>query len=93
MFLEHAKERGYQAVVDVGSRGLNIAANVVVNAAVKGHGVVTDKLKSYSVMDLRSLPDDMPLHSRHGGEKRTSIRVRFYVKFEVFFCKLKFFEV
>jgi len=67
LFLEHAKERGYQAVVDVGSRGLNIAANVVVNAAVKGHGVVTDKLKSYSVMDLRSLPDDMPLHSRHGA--------------------------
>jgi len=64
MFLEHARDKGYQVVLDVGSKGLQVAANVVVNAAVKSQQVVTEKLKSYSTMDLTSLPDNMDIHSQ-----------------------------
>ncbi|CAK8698677.1 unnamed protein product [Clavelina lepadiformis] len=64
LFLENAKERGYQTMVTVGSRGINLAANAVVSAAVKGQAVVTDRLKSYSVMDLSNLPDNTAIHSQ-----------------------------
>jgi len=70
MFLEHARDKGYQVVLDVGSRGLQVAANVVVNAAVKSQQVVTEKLKSYSTMDLTSLPDSMDVHSQGGKISR-----------------------
>lgn len=82
LFIENAKDRGYQAVVDVGSKGLNLAANAVVTAAVKGQAVVTDKLKSYSVMDISSLPDDMPIHApnRQGFRNPQLVRERLHSK-------------
>jgi len=54
-------------MVDVGSRGFNLAANAVVTAAVKGQTVVTDKLRAYSTMDLTKLSDNMAVHSQPGG--------------------------
>ena len=42
-------------MVDVGSRGLNIAANAVVTAAVKGQAAVTNRIRSYSVTDVSRL--------------------------------------
>ena len=64
LFLENAKERSYQTVVNVGSRGINMAANAVVTAAVKGQAVVSDKLKSYSVMDLTTIPEGANVHQQ-----------------------------
>ena len=54
-------------MVTVGSRGINLDANAVVSAAVKGQAVVTDRLKSYSVMDLSNLPDNTAIHSQGPG--------------------------
>ncbi|XP_078486358.1 receptor expression-enhancing protein 2-like [Ciona intestinalis] len=62
LFLENARDKSYKTMVNVGSKGINMAANVVVTAAVKGQAVVTDKLKSYSVMDLTKLPDSADVH-------------------------------
>jgi len=62
--LEDAKVNGYKTAVGVGSKGLSLAANLVVNAAVKGQAVVTEKLKSYSTMDFRTLSDNMKVHSK-----------------------------
>jgi len=58
MFLENARERSYQTMVDVGSRGLNMAANAVVTAAVKGQAAVSDRLRSYSVTDISRISRD-----------------------------------
>jgi len=49
-------------VVNVGSKGINLAANAVVTAAVKGQAVVSDRLKSYSVMDLSTIPENADIH-------------------------------
>lgn len=76
LFLENAKNSGYQAVVDVSSKGLNLAANAVVTAAVKSQAAVTDKLRSYSVMDIRNLPDDMNMHDPRQGMIRNPQMVR-----------------
>ena len=58
MFLENARERSYQTVVRVGSKGINLAASAVVTAAVKGQTVVTRKLRSYSASDLTRIPEN-----------------------------------
>jgi len=80
LFLENAKDRGYQVVVDVGSKGLNLAANAVVTAAVKSQAAVSDKLKSYSVMDISTLPDDMTIHApnRQGLRNPQLVRERLH---------------
>ena len=57
-FLENARDRSYQTMVDVGSRGINLAANAVVTAAVKGQTAVSNKLRSYSVTDLTRIPEN-----------------------------------
>lgn len=61
-FLHQAKAQGYHTVMDVGSRGLNLAASAVVTAAVKGQAVVSDRLKSYSTMDISQMNDRAPIH-------------------------------
>jgi len=78
LFLENAKERGYQAVVHAGSKGLNLAATAVVTAAVKGQAVVTDKLRSYSVMDLANLPDNTPMHAQTSLNNPQLVRERLH---------------
>nr|CAB3265517.1 receptor expression-enhancing protein 2-like [Phallusia mammillata] len=67
LFLENAKDKGYEAMVNVGSRGFNLAANAVVTAAVKGQAVVTDKLRSYSTLDLTQLPETAEIHRQTGS--------------------------
>lgn len=62
-FLTSARERSYATMLDVGTRGINVAANAVVTAAVKGQAVVSDRLKSFSVNDISQLSDDTPIHS------------------------------
>jgi len=67
--LEDAKVNSYKTAINVGSKGLSLAANLVVNAAVKGQAVVSEKWKSYSTMDLRTLPDNMDVHSNKIGHR------------------------
>ncbi|NWV54478.1 REEP4 protein, partial [Daphoenositta chrysoptera] len=56
-FLLRARERGYQTVLRFGRRGLNLAATAAVQAATKSQGALAGRLRSFSVQDLRSLPD------------------------------------
>ncbi|XP_018425724.1 PREDICTED: receptor expression-enhancing protein 4 isoform X2 [Nanorana parkeri] len=63
-YIVQAKERGYESVVTLGRKGLNIAASAAVQAATKGQGALVGRLRSFSMQDLRELPDDTPLHYR-----------------------------
>ncbi|KAM9312583.1 receptor expression-enhancing protein 4 [Gastrophryne carolinensis] len=63
-YIVQAKERGYESVVTLGRRGLNIAATAAVHAAAKGQGALVGRLRSFSMHDLRELPDDSPIHYR-----------------------------
>ncbi|XP_054031103.1 receptor expression-enhancing protein 4 [Dryobates pubescens] len=61
-YIVQTKERGYQAMVSFGRRGLNLAATAAVQAATKSQGALAGRLRSFSMQDLRSLPDQTPLH-------------------------------
>ncbi|CAI9556236.1 unnamed protein product [Staurois parvus] len=63
-YIVQAKERGYESVVTLGRKGLNIAASAAVQAATKGQGALVGRLRSFSMQDLRELPDDAPIHYR-----------------------------
>ncbi|XP_034652588.1 uncharacterized protein LOC117891292 isoform X12 [Drosophila subobscura] len=56
-YLTQAKERGYTAVLQLGSKGVKYATNVIMQTAVKGGGNLVQTIKrSYSLSDL-SEPD------------------------------------
>ncbi|KAM4749571.1 receptor expression-enhancing protein 4 [Rhinophrynus dorsalis] len=63
-YIVQAKERSYESVVSIGRKGLNIAATAAVQAATKGQGALVGRLRSFSMQDLRALPDDAPIHYR-----------------------------
>ncbi|KAM4678049.1 receptor expression-enhancing protein 4 [Discoglossus pictus] len=63
-YIMQAKERSYESVVSIGRKGLNIAASAAVQAATKGQGALVGRLRSFSMQDLRALPDDTPIHYR-----------------------------
>ncbi|XP_067103361.1 receptor expression-enhancing protein 2 [Osmerus mordax] len=51
-YITQAKDRSYETMMKFGKRGLNLAANAAVTAAAKGQGVLSDKLRSFSMQDL-----------------------------------------
>ncbi|XP_069779760.1 receptor expression-enhancing protein 1-like isoform X1 [Narcine bancroftii] len=51
-YLSQAKDRSYEAVVQFGRRGLNVAATAAVTAAAKGQGALSERLRSFSMQDL-----------------------------------------
>ncbi|XP_055378291.1 uncharacterized protein LOC129610009 [Condylostylus longicornis] len=56
-YLNQAKERGYTAVIQLGSKGVNYATNVIMQTALKGGGNLVQTIRrSYSLSDL-SEPD------------------------------------
>ncbi|XP_048143291.1 receptor expression-enhancing protein 4 isoform X2 [Corvus hawaiiensis] len=61
-FLIRAQERSYETVLRFGKRGLNLAATAAVQAATKSQGALAGRLRSFSMQDLRSLPDQAPVH-------------------------------
>ncbi|XP_015504267.1 receptor expression-enhancing protein 4 isoform X2 [Parus major] len=61
-FLVQARERGYETMVRFGKRGLNLAATAAVQAATKSQGALAGRLRSFSMQDLRSLPEQVPMH-------------------------------
>ncbi|XP_062909694.1 receptor expression-enhancing protein 2-like isoform X1 [Mobula hypostoma] len=63
-YISQAKDRSYQTMMRFGKRGLNIAANAAVTAAAKGQGVLSDKLRSFSMQDLTLLRDEDSIHPR-----------------------------
>uniref|UniRef100_A0A4W3K6U4 Receptor expression-enhancing protein n=2 Tax=Callorhinchus milii TaxID=7868 RepID=A0A4W3K6U4_CALMI len=63
-YISQAKDRSYETMMRFGKRGLNLAANVAVTAASKGQGVLSDKLRSFSMQDLTLIRDEDTLHLR-----------------------------
>ncbi|XP_078267392.1 receptor expression-enhancing protein 2-like isoform X2 [Rhinoraja longicauda] len=63
-YISQAKDRSYQTMMRFGKRGLNLAANVAVTAAAKGQGVLSDRLRSFSMQDLTLLRDEDSIHLR-----------------------------
>ncbi|XP_072923895.1 receptor expression-enhancing protein 2 isoform X2 [Hemitrygon akajei] len=63
-YISQAKDRSYQTMMRFGKRGLNLAANAAVTAAAKGQGVLSDKLRSFSMQDLTLLRDEDSVHLR-----------------------------
>ncbi|XP_069657079.1 receptor expression-enhancing protein 4 [Haliaeetus albicilla] len=61
-YIIQAKERSYETVVRFGKRGLNLAATAAVQAAAKSQGALAGRLRSFSMQDLRSVPDETPVH-------------------------------
>ncbi|XP_048379073.1 receptor expression-enhancing protein 4-like isoform X2 [Stegostoma tigrinum] len=61
-YINQAKERGYETMVNFGRKGLNLAANVAVNAAAKSQGAIAGRLRSFSMQDLTSIQGDEPVH-------------------------------
>uniref|UniRef100_A0A8B9G477 Receptor expression-enhancing protein n=1 Tax=Amazona collaria TaxID=241587 RepID=A0A8B9G477_9PSIT len=61
-YILRARERGYETMVHFGKRGLNLAATAAVQAAAKSQGVLAGRLRSFSMQDLRSGPEDTPVH-------------------------------
>uniref|UniRef100_A0A674GSE0 Receptor expression-enhancing protein n=1 Tax=Taeniopygia guttata TaxID=59729 RepID=A0A674GSE0_TAEGU len=59
--LLRARQRGYEAALRLGKRGLNLAATAAVQAATKSQGALAGRLRSFSLQDLRCLPEqDLP---------------------------------
>ncbi|KAI1230069.1 Receptor expression-enhancing protein 4, partial [Lamprotornis superbus] len=61
-FLVRARERGYETMLHFGKRGLNLAATAAVQAATKSQGALAGRLRSFSMQDLHSLPEQNPVH-------------------------------
>ncbi|KAM8733105.1 receptor expression-enhancing protein 2 isoform X1 [Acanthopagrus latus] len=64
-YIAQAKDRSYETMMRFGKRGLNLAANAAVTAATKGQGVLSDKLRSFSMQDLTLInaDDELALHT------------------------------
>ncbi|NWQ83549.1 REEP4 protein, partial [Columbina picui] len=58
MCVVQARERSYEMMVRFGKRGLNLAATAAVQAATKSQGALAGRLRSFSMQDLRSIPDE-----------------------------------
>ncbi|XP_019497335.1 PREDICTED: receptor expression-enhancing protein 4 isoform X1 [Hipposideros armiger] len=56
-YIMQAKESICETVVSVGKQGLNIAATAAVQAATKSQDALAGRLHSFSMQDLRSIPD------------------------------------
>ncbi|KAF4802146.1 hypothetical protein TURU_028384 [Turdus rufiventris] len=59
-FLVRTWERSYETMLHFGKRGLNLAATASIQAATKGQGALARRLRSFSMQDLRSLPEQEP---------------------------------
>ncbi|XP_039180147.1 receptor expression-enhancing protein 4 isoform X2 [Crotalus tigris] len=57
-FICQAKERGYESLVNFGKKSINVAAT----AAIQGQGALAGRLRSFSMQDLRSIPETAMVH-------------------------------
>uniref|UniRef100_A0A4W5KFH1 Receptor expression-enhancing protein n=1 Tax=Hucho hucho TaxID=62062 RepID=A0A4W5KFH1_9TELE len=74
-YITQAKDRSYETMMRFGKRGLNLAATAAVTAASKGQGVLSDKLRSFSMQDLTLINDGeaMGLHSSDPRMRRDAL--------------------
>ncbi|XP_014066244.1 receptor expression-enhancing protein 1 isoform X1 [Salmo salar] len=82
-YLCQAKDKSYDTLVTFGRKGLNVAATAAVLAATKSQGVLSDRLRSFSMQDLsayQSDPTEMDPGSVHtqsaAGQQRARTMMR-----------------
>ncbi|XP_072204002.1 receptor expression-enhancing protein 2 isoform X2 [Excalfactoria chinensis] len=72
-YITQARDKSYETMMRVGKRGLNLAANAAVTAAAKGQGVLSEKLRSFSMQDLTLIRDEDAVHLQsHESQLRPS---------------------
>ncbi|XP_043925453.1 receptor expression-enhancing protein 2 isoform X2 [Protopterus annectens] len=64
-YISRAKDRSYETMMKFGRRGLNLAANAAVTAAAKGQGVLSEKLRSFSMQDLTLIQEEETVRLRN----------------------------
>ncbi|XP_036927205.1 receptor expression-enhancing protein 1 isoform X2 [Acanthopagrus latus] len=64
-YIGQAKDKSYDTLVHFGRKGLNVAATAAVMAATKSQGVLSDRLRSFSMQDLSSYQSD-PVNTSPG---------------------------
>lgn len=71
-YIAQAKDRSYETMMRFGKRGLNLAATAAVTAAAKGQGVLSDKLRSFSMQDLTLInaEDELDLRTTDARMRR-----------------------
>ncbi|XP_018611794.1 receptor expression-enhancing protein 2 isoform X2 [Scleropages formosus] len=69
-YIAQARDRSYETMMRFGKRGLNLAANAAVTAATKG--VLSEKLRSFSMQDLTLIRDEEELHLRSSDSRLRS---------------------
>ncbi|XP_059681316.1 receptor expression-enhancing protein 2 isoform X2 [Gavia stellata] len=67
-YITQARDKSYETMMRVGKRGLNLAANAAVTAAAKG--VLSEKLRSFSMQDLTLIRDEDTVHMRSHEPQR-----------------------
>ncbi|KAM3594620.1 uncharacterized protein V6R79_010946 [Siganus canaliculatus] len=67
-YIGQAKDKSYDTLVHFGRKGLNVAATAAVMAATKGQGVLSDRLRSFSMQDLSSYQSD-PVNTGPGPQQ------------------------
>ncbi|XP_068596119.1 receptor expression-enhancing protein 2 [Brachionichthys hirsutus] len=74
-YIAQARDRSYETMMRFGKRGLNFAANAAVTAASKGQGVLSDKLRSFSMQDLTLINADgeLDLHATDARTRRDAM--------------------
>ncbi|TSN67067.1 Receptor expression-enhancing protein 2 [Bagarius yarrelli] len=57
-YLCQAKDKSYDTLMHFGRKSLNVAATAAVMAAAKGQGVLSDRLRSFSMHDLTTIDSE-----------------------------------
>ncbi|XP_061751168.1 receptor expression-enhancing protein 1 isoform X2 [Nerophis ophidion] len=71
-YICQAKDKSYDTLVHYGRKGLNVAATAAVMAAAKGQGVLSDRLRSFSMQDLSSYQSDQDTPSSESTQPRAT---------------------
>ncbi|KAF7201821.1 transcript variant X3 [Nothobranchius furzeri] len=74
-YICQAKDKSYDTLVHFGRKGLNVAATAAVMAATKGQGVLSDRLRSFSMQDLSSFQSD-PVNTGPGTDQPAAAQHR-----------------
>uniref|UniRef100_A0A8C2CUT2 Receptor expression-enhancing protein n=2 Tax=Cyprinus carpio TaxID=7962 RepID=A0A8C2CUT2_CYPCA len=72
-YITQAKDRSYETMMRFGKRGLNIAATAAVTAATKGQGVLSEKLRSFSMQDLTLIQNEDELQLDGADDTHTRV--------------------
>ncbi|XP_070776126.1 receptor expression-enhancing protein 1 [Enoplosus armatus] len=70
-YIGQAKDKSYDTLVHFGRKGLNVAATAAVMAATKSQGVLSDRLRSFSMQDLSSYQSE-PVNTGPGATQPTA---------------------